>query len=145
MKFTKYTTVSFVGLNVKRKSREMQSFVMANGSLIETKYDVRPSTAKSRIKIPDGKISRTPKVRSRRSTSRRIPLVTGRRRGLAIVGRRCHLRWGGPPEKRRNAMLLYTFHDGLARRRIYIAPPIRINCAARRRKYVAQRHRSPLL
>jgi len=59
--------------------------------LIEIKY-VRLDTAKStRIKIPGGKISRMPKVRSPRNISRRIPLVTRKanetnvRRGLAVV------------------------------------------------------------
>ena len=57
--------------------------------LIEMRYDVRLDTEKStRIKIPDGKISRMPKVRSRQNISRRIPLVTRKanvRRGLAVV------------------------------------------------------------
>lgn len=40
------------------------------------------------------------------------------RRGLAVIRRGCHLRWGGPPEKRRNAMLPYTFHGARAARYI---------------------------
>lgn len=80
--------------------------------LIEMRYDVRLDTAKStRIKIPDGKISRMPKVRSRRNISRRIPLVTRKandanvRRGLAVVD----ATYDGVV-LRRNAMLPYTFH-----------------------------------